>query len=592
MNTVSEQITALIQAAESGAGAAGQELGDRFRQGDGVPEDYVQALHWYGVGARLGDADAQNNLGSMLLDGLGCIPDVQAAIGWYAASAAQSHRVAQYNLGKRYLHIDGVDRDDSLAFYWIGLSARQGYPEALCELGTLYRFGRGTPPDVLQAVEYHILASETGDVVAQGNLCDEEASLLKFALEGNRQAAFALCRMLSGGFGVERNPSASWGWLRWAHDGCEPLPEQADAWGINGGVVNAMRFYLDILDGETRKEGERLLGERLVAAGREPEGALRTILQVGCEGGDITLSGRWTADGWRFLRKVYDWTPELLDEPAIAHELEDIGSWRSALKAMDRYPWHDFYPLAAHPEFANRIWQARQRRRHPGDSSRHNEDWARVCGRTGPGGARPEDCRYIEPSSNVGVIQDQPGFEQARSASQEIDPYVARARKVLEMVAVLHEMGYERLRIFPEIASTGMAWKCMVLPAGFVSEENGARPAADMEPDGETCIQYSTWHCDNHFGWIDTESAEVFSPQQLAKRIISEYPDFVRQGRGADVDYVTWYREMLKLTAPANLPWATSDAQGDDEYMRPGKLSTSGPQIDLWLEMPPSVPEQ
>lgn len=47
------------------------------------------------------------------------------------------------------------------------------------------------------------------------------------------------------------------------------------------------------------------------------------ILQVGAEGGDLTLYGSRTASGWLFTLSVYDCTPLLLDEgePAIKHML-------------------------------------------------------------------------------------------------------------------------------------------------------------------------------------------------------------------------------------------------------------------------------
>ena len=67
VESIGEEIAALAQAAAAGAGSAAQELGERYREGVGVPQDYAQALHWYRVGAELGHPKAQNNLGSMLL---------------------------------------------------------------------------------------------------------------------------------------------------------------------------------------------------------------------------------------------------------------------------------------------------------------------------------------------------------------------------------------------------------------------------------------------------------------------------------------------------------------------------------------------
>jgi len=581
--SIDHEISALIKAAKAGAGDAAHALGGRYREGNGVPQDIVHALHWYEVGAKLGDAGAQNDFGSMLLNGLGCPADAQIATHWYAESAKQGFSIAQYNLGKRFLHGDGADLDDEQAFYWIAKAADQGHLEARCELGTLYRFGRGTAADVLQAAEYHISCAEAGDAVAHGNLCDEKVELTRLALEGNRQAAFALCRVYSVGLGVDKQPAVSWSWMRWAHDGCDPLPEGADPWGINWDVANAMSFYLTYVAKDTRTEGDLLLAERLSAAGIKPEGGQRIILRVGGEGGVLTLSGRWAAAGWRF--QVHDWTPEMEDGAAIAHELDDIRSWRSAMKTMDRNSWHALYPLEAHPEFGEKIWQARQRRCKVHCLDRYEEEWKRVCRGIESDVSLIEGGGESDASSNT--TRDGLTEYSKCGASQPDgeDPAIACARRMLEMVAILHKMGYEQLRIFPIIGMSGMAWRCRVLPAGLMSRENGALPVdEDIVPDGRNCAYFSTNMPTKFFGLI---VPGTLTPRQLAEDFIAEYPEIVQLGRGADPEYAAWYREMLILTAPSNLLWVTSDAMGDDDYMRPGKLSTAGPHIDLYLDMPP-----
>ncbi len=582
--SINQEVFVLIKAAEAGEGSAAHELGGRYREGNGVPQDPVQALYWYEVGANLGHSGAQNDLGSMHLSGFGCPVDAQVATHWYAESAKQGLSIAQYNLGMRYLHGDGTDLDDEQAFYWIAKAADQGHLEAFCQLGTLYRFGRGTAADVLQAAEYHIPCAEAGDSVAHSNLYDEAVELTRLALEGNRQAAFALCRVYSGGLGVDKQQAVSWSWMRWAHDGCDPLPEDADPWDINRGVANAMNFYLTYVAKDTRAEGDQLLAERLSAARIKPEGGQRIILRVGSEGGDLALSGRWTPSGWSFQFKLYDRMPEMEDTPLIVHEQDGINSWRSALKSIDRYPWYVLYPLEVHPEFGEKIWQARQSRCKEHGLDRNQQEWEKVCRGMGSDIPQSEKARKSDtiPSAIHDEIPKDPVCEASQSDSD--DPAIDCARRVLEMVAILHEMGYERLRIFPRTVMSGMAWRCSVLPAGLMSKENGAMPAdEDLVPDGRNCAQFSTNMFRKYFGSI---VPGALTPRQLAEEFIVEYPEIVQRGLGADREYAAWYSEMLILTAPSNLPWVTSDAMGDDDYLLPGKLSTVGPQIDLWLDMP------
>ncbi len=283
--------------------------------------------------------------------------------------------------------------------------------------------------------------------------------------------------------------------------------------------------------------------------------------------------------------QVHDWTPEMEDGAAIAHELDDIRSWRSAMKTMDRNSWHALYPLEAHPEFGEKIWQARQRRCKVHCLDRYEEEWKRVCRGIESDVSLIEGGGESDASSNT--TRDGLTEYSKCGASQPDgeDPAIACARRMLEMVAILHKMGYEQLRIFPIIGMSGMAWRCRVLPAGLMSRENGALPVdEDIVPDGRNCAYFSTNMPTKFFGLI---VPGTLTPRQLAEDFIAEYPEIVQLGRGADPEYAAWYREMLILTAPSNLLWVTSDAMGDDDYMRPGKLSTAGPHIDLYLDMPP-----
>jgi hypothetical protein len=84
------------------------------------------------------------------------------------------------------------------------------------------------------------------------------------------------------------------------------------------------------------------------------------VLEVGAEGGSITLYGLRTNQGWVFSRKVIDQTPELIDEQSIATNSECVGPWEAALGLLDRYPWPRLYPISVHPEFRDRVWSAVQ----------------------------------------------------------------------------------------------------------------------------------------------------------------------------------------------------------------------------------------
>src|SRR6266480_5902906 len=85
-------------------------------------------------------------------------------------------------------------------------------------------------------------------------------------------------------------------------------------------------------------------------------GDWEVILQLGAEGGSVTLYGMETERGWLFYRDVSDWTPELIGEERIQHKSPVVNSWDSAVALLDQYPWPRLFPLMVHPEFSERIW--------------------------------------------------------------------------------------------------------------------------------------------------------------------------------------------------------------------------------------------
>jgi hypothetical protein len=89
-------------------------------------------------------------------------------------------------------------------------------------------------------------------------------------------------------------------------------------------------------------------------------GEIETIIEVGAEGGSITLLGIESDEGWRFRRQAHDCS-DADDEPTQT-ESEWVASWTSALRLMDKYPWDLLLPLKVHPDFRTRVWEEVQKR--------------------------------------------------------------------------------------------------------------------------------------------------------------------------------------------------------------------------------------
>ena len=73
--------------------------------------------------AEAGDATAQFNLGVSYDNGQGVPQDYQEAVRWYTLAAEQGLALAQFNLGFRYANGEGVPQDDMLAHMWLNLAA-------------------------------------------------------------------------------------------------------------------------------------------------------------------------------------------------------------------------------------------------------------------------------------------------------------------------------------------------------------------------------------------------------------------------------------------------------------------------------------
>ena len=76
--------------------------------------------------AQQGDAYAQYNLGVMYEKGQGVRQDYAEAVKWYRQAADQGYVKAQYNLGAMYFTGGGVHQDFHLSKEWFGKACDGG----------------------------------------------------------------------------------------------------------------------------------------------------------------------------------------------------------------------------------------------------------------------------------------------------------------------------------------------------------------------------------------------------------------------------------------------------------------------------------
>ena len=161
------EFKALAEAGDAGAQAS---LGYLYYAGEGVPQDYEQAVFWYGKAAVQGNRDAQYNLAVAYAFGEGVGPDLVEAALWYRRAAQQGHTLAQYSLGLSHASGEGVAQDAAEAARWFRAAAGQGYAPAQRQLAHLHNSGVGVARDYAEAARWYQAAAEQGDASAQYQL--------------------------------------------------------------------------------------------------------------------------------------------------------------------------------------------------------------------------------------------------------------------------------------------------------------------------------------------------------------------------------------------------------------------------------------
>lgn len=112
--------------------------------------------------AEQGDAEAQYNLGLFYYKGNGVAQNYAEAVKWWEKAAKQEYAKAQWSLGDCYFLGKGVTQNYTQAIYWQQKAAEQGDANAQCNLGFCYAYGKGVAQDYTEAVKWYRKAAEQG----------------------------------------------------------------------------------------------------------------------------------------------------------------------------------------------------------------------------------------------------------------------------------------------------------------------------------------------------------------------------------------------------------------------------------------------
>jgi uncharacterized protein len=116
--------------AEKGQALAEYILGLMYANGQGVAENYREALKWLQKAAEHGEAKAQFSVGVIYFKGLGMPPNHAEALKWYRRAADQGNATALYNLGAMYAKGADLPQDSVTAYMLYSLAAMRGIKAA------------------------------------------------------------------------------------------------------------------------------------------------------------------------------------------------------------------------------------------------------------------------------------------------------------------------------------------------------------------------------------------------------------------------------------------------------------------------------
>jgi hypothetical protein len=153
--------------AERGDARAEANLGRLYSHGQGVQQDYVEALRWYRKAAEQGDTNGENGLAYMYSNGQGVPQDYPEALIWYLKAAEQGDAKAENAIALLYSQGQGVPQGYAEALRWYHKATDQGYAPAQYNLGNMYFYGRGVPRDRAEAERWYHKAADQGDEYAQ-----------------------------------------------------------------------------------------------------------------------------------------------------------------------------------------------------------------------------------------------------------------------------------------------------------------------------------------------------------------------------------------------------------------------------------------
>jgi localization factor PodJL len=162
----------LRAAALKGDPAAAFEVGLRYAEGKGVPQNLDEAAKWFDRAAQAGIIPATFRLGTFYEKGLGVKKDTDLARRYYTQAAERGNAKAMHNLAVLDADGGGKGANYNSAAQWFRKAADRGVADSQFNLGILYARGIGVEQNLAESFKWFSLAAAQGDADAAGKRDD------------------------------------------------------------------------------------------------------------------------------------------------------------------------------------------------------------------------------------------------------------------------------------------------------------------------------------------------------------------------------------------------------------------------------------
>lgn len=210
-----EKFELLKESAEHGLARSMRKLGLMYfwGWGDCVEENSAEAFKWFMRASELGLTDAIGDVGNLYKDGNGITQDINKAIEYYKKSIARGCGWAAKNMAEIYEYGNNVEKNDQKAFEWYKKAAELGNVDAMNSVALCYHNGNGTKVNKEKTFEWCKKAAEAGFAMGQNNLavcyklgdgCEQNWDKAKeWAMKAAKQGCEAAINNLKNWFGIE-----------------------------------------------------------------------------------------------------------------------------------------------------------------------------------------------------------------------------------------------------------------------------------------------------------------------------------------------------------------------------------------------------